>query len=459
MRDYEIKEILKLQKEFFEAGKTDSIRFRKKMLKRLKVALEVYNKKIGEALLEDLGKSSFEAYMSEIGLILKEINWMLQHIDKLAVEKKVKTPIAHFPAKSFVAPKPYGQVLIISPWNYPLLLTLGPLVDAIAAGNTVIIKPSEYTPATNIVLKEILKDCYPEAYVTMVTGGREESKILLAQKFDKIFFTGSKEVGMEVMRSAAKNLTPVTLELGGKSPCIVDKSAKIKLAAKRIVFGKFLNCGQTCVAPDYILCDEKIEKKLVDAIIKEITEQYGRQPLKNPNYGKIVNEKHFSRLNRLINSDKVIWGGKVDPYNLKIEPTIMTEVDWDDTIMKQEIFGPILPIVTYKKLDNAIEIISSKEKPLALYIFTGKRKNKKKILKKCQFGGGCINDTMIHLATSNMPFGGVGASGMGSYHGKAGFDEFTHYRSIVDRKTWLDINLRYQPYTRKKLRWVKRFMK
>ena len=459
MRDYELKEILRLQKEFFESGKTDSIRFRKKMLKRLKVALEVYDKKIAQAVMEDLGKSNFEVYMSEIGMILEEINWMLKHLGKLAGEKKVRTPLAQFHSKSFRSPKPYGQVLIISPWNYPLLLTLGPLVDAIAAGNTAIIKPSEYTPKTTAILKDIMADCYPEAYVSVVTGGREESKILLAQKFDKIFFTGSKEVGMEVMRCAAKTLTPVTLELGGKSPCIVDKTAKIKLAAKRIVFGKFLNCGQTCVAPDYILCDEKIEKKLVDAIISEIAKQYGRQPLKNIDYGNIINEKHFSRLNRLIDSDKVVWGGKVDPYNFRIEPTVMTDITWDDSIMKEEIFGPILPILTYKKLDDAIEMVNSKDHPLALYLFTDKKKIKKKVLKKCQFGGGCINDTIIHLATSNMPFGGVGASGMGSYHGKAGFDEFTHYRSIVDKKTWLDIPLRYQPYTPKKLKWIKKFMK
>lgn len=459
MKNCELKELLKLQREFFETGKTDSIRFRKKMLKRLKVALEVYDKKIAEAAMDDLGKSSTEMFMTEIGMILQEINWMLKNLDRLAGEKKVKTPLAHFPAKSFRSPKPYGQVLIISPWNYPLLLTLGPLVDAIAAGNTAIIKPSEEAPATTAVLKEILADCYPEAYVALVTGSREESRILLAQKFDKIFFTGSKAAGKEVMRSAAKNLTPVTLELGGKSPCIVDKSAKIKTAAKRIVFGKFLNCGQTCVAPDYIICDEKIEKKLVNAIIKEITEQFGRQPLKNMDYGKIINERHFSRLNRLIDSDKVAWGGKVDPYNLKIEPTVLTGVTWDDVVMKEEIFGPILPILTYKRLDEAIKIINSKEHPLALYLFTSKKKNKKKVLKKCQFGGGCFNDTMIHLATCNMPFGGVGASGMGSYHGKAGFDEFTHYRSMVDKKNWLDISLRYQPYTYRKHKWIKRFMK
>lgn len=458
MVDYEIKEILKLQREFFESNRTDSVKFRKRMLKRLKVALEVYGDKIGEAIKADLGKSYVETYMSEIGMVLEEINWMMRHLKKLSKNKRAKTPLAQFPSRSYISPKPYGTVLIISPWNYPLQLTLGPLVDAIAAGNTAVIKPSEYTPKTNLVIGEILKECFPTAYVAMVEGDEKTSKVVLAQNFDKIFFTGSTRVGREILKTAAKTLTPVTLELGGKSPCIVDKTANISLAAKRIVFGKFLNCGQTCVAPDYILCHESIKDKLVQAIIKEIVQQYGNQPIHNVDYGKIINKRHMERLVRMIDQDKVVWGGKFDMDRNQIEPTIMENVTWHDAIMGEEIFGPILPMLTFKKLKNAIVTINEHPHPLACYLFTSSKRNKKTVLKKCQFGGGCINDTIIHLATSDMPFGGVGDSGMGAYHGKAGFDCFTHYRSIVDKKTWLDIPLRYQPYSKRKLWFIKKFM-
>lgn len=458
MVDYEIKEILKLQREFFDSHRTDSVKFRKRMLKRIKVALEVYDEKIGQAVRADLGKSYAETYMSEIGMILEEINWMMKHMKKLAKDKRVRTPLAQFHSKSFISPKPYGTVLIISPWNYPLLLTLGPLVDAIAAGNTVVVKPSEYTPETTKVLKEIFKECFPPAYVTLVEGDAKVNKVVLAQKFDKIFFTGSTRVGGEILKTAAKTLTPVTLELGGKSPCIVDKTAKISLAAKRIVFGKFLNCGQICVAPDYILCHESIKDKLVQAIIKEIVKQYGNQPLHNNDYGRIINKGHMERLTGLIDKEKVVWGGTFDMDKYQIEPTVMDNVDWSDPIMQEEIFGPILPILTFKKLKTAIKTVNEQPHPLALYLFTTNKRNKKMVLKNCQFGGGCINDTIIHLATTNMPFGGVGASGMGAYHGKAGFDCFTHYRSIVDKKTWLDIPLRYQPYSKGKLWLIKKFM-
>ena len=459
MLDYQVKELMKLQGEFYKTGKTLSVAFRKKMLKRLKVALEVYRKDIEKALKEDLGKSAFESYMTEIGMILEEISWMMKRLGKLSKNKRVRTPLSQFPSKSFISPKPYGRVLIISPWNYPLLLCLGPLVDAIAAGNVAIIKPSELAPATANVISKIIKECYNEAYVSVVNGGQKENKILLAQKFDKIFFTGSKNVGREVLKAAAKNLTPVTLELGGKSPCIVDKKADIKLAAKRIVFGKFLNCGQTCVAPDYILCHSKIKDKLVDEIVKEIVSQYGSKPLENEAYGKIINERHFNRLVSLIDEDKILWGGKIQENEFRIEPTVMTNVTWDDQVMKDEIFGPILPVLSFDNLKEAIEIVQSNPHPLALYIFSNSRKNQKKILKGCQFGGGCINDVVIHLATTNMPFGGVGESGMGSYHGKAGFDEFTHYRSIVHKKNWLDLPIRYQPYNKFKFSLLKKFLR
>ena len=458
MIDYEIKEILELQREFFDSHRTDSVKFRKRMLKRLKVAMEVYDGEIGRAVEADLGKSNVETYMTEIGMLLEEINWMMKHMNKLAKDKKVRTPLTQFHSKSFVSPKPYGQVLIISPWNYPILLTLGPLVDALAAGNTAVIKPSEYTPETNKVLEKIIKECFPPAYVTMVEGDEKTSKVILAQKFDKIFFTGSTGVGTEILKTAAKTLTPVTLELGGKSPCIVDKTADIPLAAKRIVFGKFINCGQTCVAPDYILCQETIKDQLVQAIIKEIVKQYSSHPFNNSDYGKIINKRHMERLVGLMDDDKVVWGGGYNMDKQQIEPTVMDNVSWSDPVMRDEIFGPILPVLTFKRIKSAIEMVNDRPHPLALYLFTSSKKNKKKILKGCQFGGGCINDTLIHLATSNMPFGGVGASGMGAYHGKAGFDCFTHYRSIVDKKTWIDLPLRYQPYSKAKYWLIKKFM-
>lgn len=373
--------------------------------------------------------------------------------------KRVVTPLAQFAARSFRSPSPYGTVLIMSPWNYPVLLTLEPLIDAIAAGNTVVIKPSAYAEHTSAVLKEMLKECFPSEYVAVVTGGRAENKALLEQRFDKIFFTGGKTVGREVLRHAAEYLTPVTLELGGKSPCIVDKSAKIPLAAKRIVFGKYLNCGQTCVAPDYILCDRTVSDELILALQKEITAQFGEDPLKNPDYGKIINRKHYDRIMGLIDPDKVVCGGCGDGQSLRIAPTIMKNVTFSDTVMGEEIFGPVLPILTYDTLEEAIDIVEEHPHPLALYLFSEDKGAQKKVLELCHFGGGCINDTIIHLATSAMPFGGVGESGMGGYHGKTGFETFSHFRSIVDKKTWMDLPIRYQRYSRMKERLLRVFLR
>ena len=347
----------------------------------------------------------------------------------------------------------------MSPWNYPVLLTLEPLIDALAAGNTAVVKPSAYAPSTSRVMQEIIEECFSDEYVAVVTGGRAENQALLNQRFDKIFFTGGKTVGREVLRHAAEYLTPVTLELGGKSPCIVDSTAKIPLAARRIVFGKYLNCGQTCVAPDYILCDKAIRDQLTDAIKSEIRRQFGKHPLENPNYGKIINRKHFQRLQGLIDSSKVVIGGQSDAKILRIAPTVMKNVTWEDAVMGEEIFGPILPILTYESLDDAIQTVESHPHPLALYFFSEDKAAQKKVLDRCHFGGGCINDTIIHLATSAMPFGGVGESGMGGYHGKAGFDEFTHYRSIVDKKTWMDLPVRYQRYNKFKRKILRMFLK
>ena len=459
MTEQDIEKLIKEQNKYFDSGLTLSYESRLVSLKALKRAILSNEDELCRALKEDLGKSRAETFMCEIGLAISEISWLIKHLKGLMRKKYVLTPLAQFAATSFRSPSPYGNVLIISPWNYPLLLTLEPLADALAAGNTAILKPSAYAPATSEIIKNMIEKCFAPGLVAVVTGGRAENQALLRQKFDKIFFTGSKEVGKEVMRKAAEYLTPVTLELGGKSPCIVEKTAKISLAARRIVFGKFLNCGQTCVAPDYVLCDESIRESLVFAIKKEITLQFGRKPLENPDYGKIVNEKHFNRLKGLIDKEKTVCGGGLDEENNRIEPTVMVDVNWEDAVMGEEIFGPILPILTYKSLDEAISVVESHPHPLALYCFTKDSRVSKKVLKACRFGGGCINDVVIHLATSEMPFGGVGESGMGSYHGRAGFEEFSHKRSIVDKKTWMDMPVRYQPYTGLKEKLLRLFLR
>lgn len=459
MTEQEIRQILEKQHRLFQEGATLPVSFRLSQLQKLKDGIRRYEEKLDQALEEDLGKSRMESYMCEIGLTLSELTWMQKHLRSLVREKRVATPLAQFAARSFRSPSPYGTVLIMSPWNYPVLLTLGPLIDAIAAGNTVVIKPSAYAEHTSAVLKEMLKECFPSEYVAVVTGGRAENKALLEQRFDKIFFTGGKTVGREVLRHAAEYLTPVTLELGGKSPCIVDKSAKIRLAAKRIVFGKYLNCGQTCVAPDYILCDRTVYAELILALQKEITAQFGEDPLKNPDYGKIINRKHYDRIMGLIDPDKVICGGCGDGQSLRIAPTIMKNVTFSDTVMGEEIFGPVLPILTYDTLEEAIDIVEEHPHPLALYLFSEDKGAQKKVLELCHFGGGCINDTIIHLATSAMPFGGVGESGMGGYHGKTGFETFSHFRSIVDKKTWMDLPIRYQRYSRMKERLLRVFLR
>lgn len=459
MTEQEIKDILQQQNHFFSSGKTIPAEFRLKQLESLKEAMIRHEADLAAALKEDLGKSRMESYMCEIGLTLSELTWMQKHLRSLMRSKRVSTPAAQFAAKSFRSPSPYGTVLIMSPWNYPVLLTLDPLIDAIAAGNTAVVKPSAYAPCTFDVMKTMIEECFPAHYVAVVDGGRAENQALLQQRFDMIFFTGGKTVGREVLRHAAEYLTPVTLELGGKSPCIVDSTAKIRLAAKRIVFGKYLNCGQTCVAPDYILCDKRIRDELITAILAEIEKQFGKEPLKNPNYGKIINEKHFERILGLINGEKLVYGGQSEPELLRIAPTVLNNITWDDAVMGEEIFGPLLPILTFDTLDEALDTVESHPHPLALYFFSEDKAAQKKVLDTCRFGGGCINDTIIHLATSDMPFGGVGESGMGSYHGRVGFETFSHYRSIVDKKTWMDLPIRYQKYTGLKEKMLRMFLK
>ncbi len=459
MNEAMIKQTINIQREFFHSGTTLDIGFRIKVLKKLKSCINNYEAVVTEAIRKDLGKSQFESYMCEVGLVLSEISYMLKHISSLAKERRVHTPLSQFHSRSFKKPSPYGTVLIMSPWNYPFLLTMEPLVDAIAAGNTAVIKPSAYSPHTSRAISEIIHKCFGREHVSVITGGRKENNCLLNQRFDYIFFTGSHAVGKEVMRHAAENLTPVTLELGGKSPCIVEKSANLKLAAKRIVFGKFLNCGQTCVAPDYIYCDAAIKDPLIAEIQKQIQHQFGDAPLKNSNYGKIINEKHYQRILGLIDTEKTVHGGQTDTASLRIEPTVMDNVTFSDKVMQEEIFGPLLPVLTFKSIEEAIKKINSMPHPLALYVFTSDKHIAKKFTAQCGFGGGCINDTVIHLATSELGFGGFGESGMGSYHGKEGFATFSHYKSIVDKKTWIDLPMRYQPYKAMHERLVRFFLK
>lgn len=459
MEKEKLENLLTCQQLYFSTGKTLPVQARKEALRKLLTAINIYEEPLCDALKADLGKSRSESYMCEIGLVKSEINFMIRHVARFAREKRVHTPLAQSISRSFEKPSPYGCVLVMSPWNYPFLLTIDPLADAIAAGNTVILKPSAYAPNTSKVMTEMIESCFDPQFVAVVNGGRAENTFLLQMDFDYIFFTGSKNVGKEVMRNAAEHLVPITLELGGKSPCIVDRTANIPLAARRIVFGKFINCGQTCVAPDYIFCDARIKDALISEIKKQIRLQYGDEPLKNTNYGKIINEKHFQRLCGLIDEKKVVLGGEKDSSQLRISPTVMDNVSWDDAVMGEEIFGPVLPITTYDTLTEAIRKIRSLPCPLALYMFSSDRENIARVKNLISFGGGCINDTLIHLATSAMGFGGVGESGMGSYHGKHGFETFTHRKSIVDKKTFPDLPMRYQPYTNWKDSLVRFFVK
>lgn len=449
MTGQQIEQLLAQQRTFYKSGATLPVAFRIAQLKKLYAAVKEYEPQILSALQEDLGKSAYEGFMCESGMVLSEISYMLRHTRKFAKRKAVRTPLAQFPSRSFRQPIPYGNVLIMSPWNYPFLLSLDPLVDAIAAGNTAIVKPSAYAPATGRILETIISQCFAPEYVAIVTGGRAENAALLEQKFDLVFFTGSQAVGKEVLRHTAEHLTPAILELGGKSPCIIDSSANIPLAAKRIVFGKYLNCGQTCVAPDYVLCEESIKDAFLAEVAKNITQQFGQNPLDNKGYAKIINQKHFDRLCSLIDPNKVVIGGQFSAETCQIAPTVMDGVTEADAIMSQEIFGPILPILTFSSFDRLMDQLKEKEKPLALYLFSADKGHIRRVTTELSYGGGCINDVVIHLATSEMGFGGVGGSGMGAYHGKAGFDAFSHYKSIVHKKTWLDLPMRYQPYTSK----------
>lgn len=458
MDKIEMQTILDKQREYFSLGKMQNYKNRVEVLKKLYQNIKLMMPEISEALKIDLNKSEMESYMSEIGMVLSEINHMIKHCRRYSKPKREHTPIAHFYSTSYKLPSAYGCVLVISPWNYPFLLSMDPLVDAISAGNTVILKASQNSPNVTKVMYKLITQTFERGHVDMVLGGRDEVSYLLDQQFDYIFFTGSTGVGKLVMQKASEHFTPVTLELGGKSPCIVDKDADLRLSAKRIVWGKFLNCGQTCVAPDYIYCHENIKEQLVKELSKQIVLQYTTDPIRNDNYPKIINEKRFDAVRSLIEKDKMLFGGKVNKEKLKIEPTIVSAT-FEDAIMQEEIFGPVLPIVTFKSIDEVIAKVNSMPKPLAIYIFTKDKNVQNRVLTNCQFGGGCINDTVIHLASSNLPFGGVGQSGVGSYHGKSGFDTFTHYKSIVDKKRWIDLPIRYQPFNKFKEWLIKIFLR
>lgn len=454
----DILDVFNSQKEYFNSYKMLNVKNRIEALKKLKKNIMIMLPKIYEALKIDLNKSENEAYMTEVGIVLTEINYMLKNIRSFAKPKRVATPITQFHAKSYMIPSPYGSALIISPWNYPFMLSIDPLVDAISAGNSAVIKPSEISPHVSDVIKELIDMTFERGHVDVVLGGVEECTELLNLDFDYIFYTGSTRVGEIVMKHAAEHFTPVTLEMGGKSPCIVDETANIELTAKRIVFGKFLNCGQTCVAPDYLYCHSSIKDKLVKEIERQIVLQYTVDPIHNPDYPKMINLKQFNAMNSLIKEDSVIFGGKSDESSLKIEPTIL-ESNFDADDMKNEIFGPILPVITFENLDEAIQNVKKLNPPLALYIFSSRKENQNKVINSIQFGGGCINDTIIHIASNRLGFGGVKQSGIGTYHGKLGFDTFSHYKSIVDKKTWLDLPIRYQPYKKFNMKIVKWFLK
>lgn len=453
-----ISELVEKQRQFFRKGQTFSLTYRARALDNLKRAILKYEDDLKTALYADLGKSAAEAYMCEIGLTLAEIGYVRKHMRRWSRNKRVCTSLANFHAKSFTVQEPYGVTLIMSPWNYPVLLTLEPLVGALAAGNCCVLKPSAYSPETSRVLSQLISEIFPDEYVAVVQGGRQENQDLLEQKFDYIFFTGGVNVGKTVMAKAAAHLTPVTLELGGKSPCIVDKTANLQLAARRIVFGKYLNCGQTCVAPDYVLIDESVKAPFVQAVKEEIVTMYGENALENPAYGKIINRKHFDRIVALIPDEKVVFGGQSRAETLQIAPTVLDNVTPDDAVMQEEIFGPIMPILSVKSMDEAYDFVKNRPQPLALYIFTNDKKTERRFVREVPFGGGCVNDTIIHLASSNLGFGGVGNSGMGSYHGKKSFETFSHEKSIVKKYQWIDLPIRYQPYTALKQRLVRLFV-
>lgn len=454
----EITTLVEKQRSFFDTGATLSVEYRKKALDTLLDQIKAHEDEIYAALKADLGKGEFESYMCEVALTISELKYQRSHIARFSKPQRVYTPLAHFAGHSFRQPSPLGVCLVMSPWNYPFMLAMEPLIGAIAAGNCAVVKPGNYAQNTCKVISQIISAAFAPEYVCAVLGGREENAALLDQKFDCIFFTGSVGVGKLVLEKAAANLTPVTLELGGKSPCIVDKTADVKIAARRIVFGKYLNAGQTCVAPDYLFVHEDIKQALVDEIKLQIEKQYdGGASCEH--LGKIINRKHFDRVKALIDGEEIICGGTYDKEALKIAPTVLDKITPQAPVMQEEIFGPVLPVIAYSDINDVIKYVRANPKPLALYLFTKDKTVEQRVLTECQFGGGCINDVVVHLATSYTPFGGVGESGMGSYHGKKSFETFSHYKSIHSKACWIDLPIRYQPANELKKKLLKIFIK
>ena len=455
----EIKGLVKKQRAYFRTQATKDLEIRRNALKKLRSAIRDMEAEIHAALRADLNKSDMEAYMSETGMVVSELTYQLRHIEQWAKPKRVHTPLAQFSAKSWTQFEPYGVVLVMAPWNYPFQLSLEPAIGAIAAGNTVIIKPSAYASATSAIIAKLIRRCFPSEYVAVVEGGRRENTELLEQRFDYIFFTGGVEVGRLVMEKASRYLTPITLELGGKSPCIVDRSANLKLAARRIAFGKFLNAGQTCVAPDYVYVEASVKNEFLAYLQDSLHTFFQGSAMDCATYPKIINKKHFARLCALMQEGSICMGGAIREETCQIEPTVIENISWDNAIMQEEIFGPLLPILTFTDLDEVVQTLLDKEKPLALYLFSEQKQNQHRVLSPLSYGGGCINDTIIHLATSAMGFGGVGQSGMGSYHGYDSFQTFSHRKSIVKKANWIDLPFRYHPYTTCKQRLVRLFLK
>lgn len=454
-----LKSLLTAQKEFFSSGKTRDVSVRIEQLKKLKQLLIDNEQLLIEEVHKDFSKSAFETYVTEIGLVITDINFALKNIDQWTKEQAVSTSLVNFPSKNFIITEPYGCALIIAPWNYPILLALQPLVGAIAAGNTAILKPSELTPNTSSTLERLISNEFSPEYIKVVLGGVEESSALVKMDFDYIFFTGSTKVGKIIMREAAEKLTPLTLELGGKSPCIVEETANIEISAKRIAWGKFINAGQTCVAPDYLLVQESVKEQFLEYLKQAVIQLYGEDPKNSPDFPRIINHTHFDRLKLLLSDGDIVVGGEVDRESKYIAPTVIDNITLDDAIMKEEIFGPILPVLSFNKMEECEKIINARPRPLALYVFTSTQDVEDKILRNISFGGGAVNDTIAQLGNHHLSFGGVGASGFGSYHGKASFDSFSHKKSVMKKPFWPDLPFRYAPYGDVKLELVKKILK
>ncbi|MBE9195863.1 aldehyde dehydrogenase family protein [Synechocystis sp. LEGE 06083] len=451
-----LKTIVAEQRRFFRLGKTQSVGERLSLLSKLKAQIQAQEAEITAALKQDFGKPPFESYVNEILGVIREINYYQKHLQQWSKPQRVGVNLLVFPATAQLRPEPLGVVLIISPWNYPFYLCLMPLIGAIAAGNGVVVKPSEYTPAISGVIAQLIQSVFPPAWATVVEGDETVSQQLLQEKFDHIFFTGSPRVGRLIMAAAAGQLTPVTLELGGKSPCVVDREIDVRETVKRIMWGKLVNAGQTCVAPDYLLVEQSCLDQLLPALQQAIKTLFGENPAHSPNYTRIVNRRQWSRLVGLLSHGKVITGGDYNEDDRYMAPTLIVDPDLNSPLMQEEIFGPILPILTYENLEEAIDFINAKPKPLALYFFSNNRQKQEQILQSTSSGSVCLNDILLHLTVAELPFGGVGESGMGRYHGKASFDTFSNYKSILCRPFWGETNLRYPPYG-KKMNLIKRF--